>query len=269
MKKQNLNVRRLAPGTSRRLGSMLKVDFRRALVSPMTWIMPGIALLMPVLILVMTSMMDGMVTVDRRSGVETTMHAFTNAWQIIGTSGGTMAMDMTAMVNINLVYMLMGVYLCLFISEDFRSGYAKNIFTVRERKQDYIASKTILGIVSGAAMLLAFFLGTVIGGNVAGLPFTLTLAGGFGLVMCMLSKIALMAVFSPMAVAACCFGKQRSWLSILLFLFAGMLLFMMIPMLTPLDAGVMNVGLCAAGGIMFCLGLGALSNMILRKADIL
>lgn len=255
-------------GTRKHLGSMLKTDFHRMTTSPMFYICVGASLLMPVLILIITSMMDGMVTVNRQTGVETTMHAFTNAWQIIGTNGGAMSMDMTAMVNINLVYMLAGVFLCLFISEDFRSGYAKNLFTVRARKQDYIASKTVLGIVSGAAMLLAFFAGTIIGGNFAGLPFTLSLSGGFGLLMCMLAKILLMTVFSPIAVAVSCYGKQRAWLSILLFLFAGMMLFMMIPLITPLDANVMHPVLCAAGGLMFSLGLGAVSNVILSKRDL-
>ena len=44
-----------------------------------------------------------------------------------------------------------------------------------------------------------------------------------------------------------------------------MLLFMMIPMLTPLDASVMNAVLCLAGAAMFSVGLGAVSNLVLRK----
>ena len=49
---------------------------------------------------------------------------------------------------------------------------------------------------------------------------------------------------------------------------AGMLLFMMIPMMTPLDAGIMNVVLCLAGGAVFSAGLGAVSNLILRKTSL-
>ena len=68
--------------------------------------------------------------------------------------------------------------------------------------------------------------------------------------------------------AVSCYGKQRSWLSILLFAFAGMLLFMMIPMMTPLDSGILNVGLCLAGSGMFGVGLGTVSDMVLNRSDL-
>lgn len=54
-------------------------------------------------------------------------------------------------------------------------------------------------------------------------------------------------------------------LSLLLSFAVGMLLFMMLPMLTPLNATAMNVILCLAGGILFSVGLGAISNQILKK----
>ena len=45
----------------------------------------------------------------------------------------------------------------------------------------------------------------------------------------------------------------------------GMLLFMMIPIISPLDATIINVVLSLVGGIMFSIGLGAISNFILKK----
>ena len=60
-------------------------------------------------------------------------------------------------------------------------------------------------------------------------------------------------------------AKGKAWLSILLSLGVGMFLFMMIPMITPLNATVVHVIMCVAGGAMFAIGLGAVSNVILRK----
>lgn len=40
-------------------------------------------------------------------------------------------------------------------------------------------------------------------------------------------------------------------------------------MIAPLNAGIMNVILCFAGGITFSFGLGALSNLILKKTSVL
>ncbi|MBQ4586729.1 MAG: hypothetical protein IJB13_02920, partial [Clostridia bacterium] len=82
----------------KRLKSMLGVDFRRMLVSPIFYIMIGASLVMPILILVMTTMMDGTVSVDPTTGAETVMEGFKNVWQIIGSASGSaqgMAMDIT------------------------------------------------------------------------------------------------------------------------------------------------------------------------------
>ena len=260
-----------------RLGSMLRVDFRRMLTTPLFWICLGTAFAVPILILVMTSMVGG-----ADSGL-----VYTNTWQIIASESGNMMammgaameggdaaaagagmMDMTSMMNINLVYFLAGVFLCLFTAEDFRSGYSKNLFTVRERKTDYVASKTVVGFIAGAAFLLAFFAGAVFGGSFAGLSFDLGSAGASGLLMCMLAKIFLMAVFAAIFLLMSVIGRHRSWMSICLSLFGGMLLFMMIPMLTPLDSGIMNVGMCLAGGAIFAAGVGAVSNMVLKKSPL-
>ena len=241
--------------------TMIKADARRMFTSSPFYILCSVALAVPVLILVMTSMVGG------DGGT-----VFASTWQIIGTElgGDAMAamMDMTAMMNINLVYFLAGVFTCAFIAEDFRSGFAKNLFTVRAKKGSYVASKTLVCFLASAGFLLSFFVGAVLGGAIAGLPFTLGAAGAAGLVMCMLAKIFLMSVFVAIAVLVSAFAKQRSWLSILLFLFGGMLLFMMIPMLTPLNAGVMNVGLCLAGGAIFAVALGCVSRLVLSREDL-
>ena len=176
-----------------------------------------------------------------------------------------MTMDLTGMCNINLMYFAVVVWICLFVSEDFRSGYAKNLFTVRAKKTDYVASKTVAGLMVGTMFILLWIVGSLIGGAVASLPFDTMGANYFNIVMCIISKIALMAVFVPIALAISVAAKQRAWLSICCALGGGMLLFMMIPMLTPIDAGVMNAVLCLAGGAMFSFGLGAVSNLVLKR----
>lgn len=97
-----------------RLGSMLKVDFRRMFTMGLVWLMIGICLVTPVLILVMTTMMDGSVSVNPQTGEETIIEGFASVWQIIATPSGTpMSMDMTAMCNINLLYFAVAVFVCL------------------------------------------------------------------------------------------------------------------------------------------------------------
>lgn len=262
----------------KRLRSMLAVDFRRMFTMPLLYIMVGSCLVMPVLILVMTTMMDGTVSVNPQTGVETVVEGFDNVWQIIGTVSGenaggnqaaAMDMSMTAMCNINLLYFFVAVLVCVFVSEDFRSGYAKNLFTVRAKKADYVLSKTLVCFVGGAGMILAFFVGSLLGGAISGLPFDMAGFNAASVAMCVLSKVTLIAVFVPIYLLMSVIAKQRLWMSILLSMMVGMFLFMMIPMLTPLNSTIMNVVLCLAGGVLFGVGLGAISQLILKKRDIL
>lgn len=250
---------------------MLSVDFRRMFTMPFFYIMVGISLVIPILILVMTSMMAGSTTVDPTTGVETTMEGFTNVWQAIGSvSGESSAMDMslTGMCNINLLYFLAAVLVCVFVSDDFRSGYAKNLFTVRAKKTDYVTSKSIVGFVGGACMIIAYFIGAMLGGGIAGLSFHTGAADTLSIILCLLSKIFLIAVFVSVYLLMGVIAKQRLWMSILGSLCVGMLFFTMIPMMTPLDSGILNVVLCLAGGVGFAIGLGAISNVVLKKTSL-
>ncbi len=172
------------------------------------------------------------------------------------------------MCNINLMFFMAGIFLCLFVAEDFQSGYAKNLFTVRARKGDYIASKTFYGFLAGTIFLACFFVGALLGGAFSGLSFATSAAGIAGIVMCMLSKIFLMAVFIAIFLLMAVIGRQRSWLSILLALFGGMLMFMMIPAMTPIDAGIVHVGLTLAGGAIFAPCIGLISKLVLSKQDL-
>ena len=254
-----------------RLGSMLKVDFGRMFKSKLFYILLACALVMPILMTVMMAMMDGSVTVDPQTGVESVMVGPENTWQNIGTLPGGEAMggmDVFAMCNINMIFMIVSVFICLFISDDFRSGFAKNLFTVRAKKGDYVISKTLAGILCGALMLILYFVGAVLGGAIAGLSFDLHGLTTINLVMCMLAKIFLIPVFVSIFVLISVAAKQKAWLSICGSLGGGMLLFMMVSMITPLSSTMLNVILCLAGGVLFAVGLGIASNAVLNKTSL-
>lgn len=262
----------------KRLKSMLKVDFRRMMKSRLFYILIASALVIPILITVMMTMMDGSVSVNPQTGAETVMEGPENTWQSIGAfpedtaEGGEAAamggMDVMGMCNINMMFMLAAVFICLFISDDFRSGYAKNLFTVRAKKGEYVISKTLAGFTCGAFMLLAYFIGAILGGAISGLSFDLGILHAGNLVMCILAKIFLMFVFIPIFVLVSVAAKQKTWLALCGSLGAGMLLFMMVGMITPLNSTMINVGLCLAGGAMFSFGLGAISKIILKKSSL-
>ena len=271
-------------GFGKRVKSMLSVDFRRMFKSRVFYILIACALLVPIVMTVMLTMMDGTVPVDSQTGLPgKPIEGPDYVWEMLeppakknpthGASDPMAAMgemDVMAMCNINMVFMGVSVFVCLFISDDFRSGYAKNLFTVRAKKGDYVISKTLAGFVCGALMLVSYFVGVILGGAVMGLSFELEVFGlNVGhIVMCMLAKIFLMLVFVSIFTLISVSAKQKAWLSICGSLGGGMLLFMTVSMITPLASTALNVLLCAAGGAMFAFGLGAVSRSVLQKTSL-
>lgn len=283
----------------KRLKTMLHVDFRRMFTTPLVYIILGICLVAPILIFVMTTMMDGSVTTDQYGNETVTHSKFDYVWQIIGdvsnpsddslaepdgtsadTTEGTDSEnasqasggmgDITSMVNINLLYFAVAILICLFVGADFRSGYSKNLFTVRASKVDYVISKTLVGIVGGALMIVLFIIGSVIGGAIMQIPFDLSLTNSesisvVSIMFCLISKVCLVGVFVPIYVLASVIAKQRVWLSVILSCGISMLLFMMISALTPLDGSFMNPVLCLGASLLASLGLGAVSNVVLKN----
>jgi len=254
----------------KRQKSMLKVDFRRMFKSKLFYILIACFLVLPILMTVMMSMMDGSVSVDPQTGIETIMEGPENTWQNIGTLPGEPlgGDEIFMMCNINMAFMGVAVFVCLFISDDFRSGYAKNLFTVRAKRGEYVVSKTVSGFVCGALMLLAYFIGSMLGGAIAGLSFALHGLTVGNIVMCMLAKVFLMPVFVSIFTLISVAAKQKAWLAICGSLGGGMPLFMMVSMITPLGSTFMNVILCLAGGILFAVGLGAVSQVVLKKTSL-
>lgn len=225
--------------------------------------MAGICLAVPIAMLVMTSMMGA-------EGAEGGTATFSSVWQAISSlSGSGMSMDLTTMCNMNMVYFAAAIYVCLFVAAEFKSGYVKNLFTHRAKKGDYVISKTIVGTAAGMLMIVSFFVGALIGGKAGGLSFAMDGFNAGNLVCCILAKLFLVSVFVALPLLAATIAKSRTWLSVCLSLAMGMLLFMTLSMMAPLDAGIMQVAMCLAGGIIFAAALGCASRFILKKTDVL
>ena len=106
---------------SKRFKSMIKVDFRRMFKSKLFYILIACAFVIPILITVMMTMMDGSVSVNPQTGVETVMEGPENAWQSIGTlpteNGEAMGgMDVMSMCNINMMFMMVWSISCIGLS---------------------------------------------------------------------------------------------------------------------------------------------------------
>ena len=85
------------------------------------------------------------------------------------------------------LYGVTGIYTyCIFIL------FAIFGYCLRSGKRLYIDAQYLIGSI---IMIIAFFIGAMLGGAIAGLPFTLKGATAFNVVMCLLSKILLVGIF--------------------------------------------------------------------------
>jgi energy-coupling factor transporter ATP-binding protein EcfA2 len=139
---------------------------------------------------------------------------------------------------------------------------------VRAKKSDYVISKTVVCFIGGAAMIFAFAIGSLIGGKVAGLPFTMEGFNAGNMFACVLAKGSLVLIFVPIYLLMSVIAKQKLWLSLLLSLGVGMFLFNIAPMVSPLDSTFLHVVFSLLGGGLFGLGLGAISNQVLKKTSL-
>lgn len=110
---------------------------------------------------------------------------------------------------------------------------------------------------------------TVPVGAIAGLPFVVEGISAINIVMSMLSKIFIVAIFVSIYILASIFAKQKLWLSLILSLAFGMLFFTMIHIITPLNSGFINVILCFFGGLIFSVGVGVGSYYVLKKISLI
>ncbi|MDE5616564.1 MAG: ABC transporter permease, partial [Clostridia bacterium] len=149
-------------GFFKRIKGMLGVDFYRLFHTPLLYIFLIIAALIPALV---------SMGATGDEGEKTSM--FTNAWQIIAANSPLYVIsDMGEYANMNMVFIFCGIMISIFIGHDYKSGYVKQLFTTHAKKQDYMISKTLIGVFSMACMCLTYLIGGVLSGMFTGLSFS-------------------------------------------------------------------------------------------------
>ena len=167
------------PGLTKRLKSMLGVDFYRLFHTPMFYIFLAIAAIIPA----MVSSMGAMSGPDSAAGAA----LFTNAWNIIAADSPLYVVhNIGEYANMNMVFIFGGIMVSIFIGHDYRSGYVKQLFTTHAKKSDYMISKSLVCAFAMACMCGTYLLGGLAGGIFAGLDFHVNV---FSLLIAILGKV--------------------------------------------------------------------------------
>lgn len=152
-----------SPSFAKRLKGMLGVDFYRLFHTPLFYIFLAIAAIIPAMILGTTSL-------ENANGVVSPL--YTNAWQMIAAGNPLYVVNSIAeYANMNMVFIFGGIMVSIFIGNDYRSGYVKQLFTTHAKKSDYMMSKSITCAFAMICMCLAYLFGTVISGLLVGASF--------------------------------------------------------------------------------------------------
>ena len=250
------------PKFTKRIKSMLRLDFYRLFRTPIFYIMVVVAACIPALVLGMGGMANPQ---TGETGI-----VFDNVWQMIEAHSGSTAglMDFSGMANINMLFIFAALLISVFVAHDYSSGFIKNIFTVHANKSDYIVSKTLVGLFGGLCMIVSYTLITIIVGAIMGKSFSLGDANVGNLLLCLLSKAFLMGLFVPLYLSFAVLFKQRLWLTIIATFAAGIVFYPIAGIAVPLDSTfltlLMTTGIAMAGFF----GIGALSTLILKKRDL-
>ncbi|MBO4938672.1 MAG: hypothetical protein J6C98_06710 [Oscillospiraceae bacterium] len=155
-----------SPSFGKRLKGMLGVDFYRLFHTPMYYIFLAIAALIPALILGTGGM------TNPQTG-EVGAMLYTNVWNAVAADTPLYVVSQIGeYANMNMVFIFGGIMVSIFIGNDYRSGYVKQLFTTHALKQDYMMSKTLVSAFSMACMCVTYLIGSVAAGALVGLDFS-------------------------------------------------------------------------------------------------
>jgi len=188
-----------------------------------------------------------------------------NAWELISTKGSAFAVNgFAGFATIDMVFIFAGILMAIFVARDYSSGFIKNIFTVHSKKEDYAISKTAIGVFSGICMIGTYFLGTVIAGLAASKSFDVNVGG---LLLCLLSKMAMMVVFCSLYLAIAVFFKDKLWMTIVATMLLGMM-FYPVAIFANLNSTFLTLIMSVAGSAMLGVAFFYVTRLFLNKRDL-
>ena len=168
-----------SPSFAKRLRGMLGVGFYRLFHTPMFYIFLAIAAFIPALILGTTGMAnpDGTVSAP----------LYTNVWNAIAADTPLYIFNSIGeYANMNMVFIVGGSMVSIFIGHDYKSVYLKQLFTTHAKKQDYMLSKSLTCAFAMACMCVTYLLGSVVAGLLVGLDFSVNVGS---LICALLGKL--------------------------------------------------------------------------------
>lgn len=174
-----------------RVRNLFRMDLYRMIRGKAFYVMIGIAIFMPVMMLTqMSDVKDIMV--------------------FVGSSGAETAGAFGAGLNLSVLNILTGMLLCIYIGKEYTTGFIKNIITAHANKYDYIISKGMIALICNIVFTIAYLLTLFVLGTIMGLPASIPSIPG--LILYILEKLILSIPMSIlMIIINLVFRRNYGW----------------------------------------------------------
>lgn len=188
-----------SPSFIKRIKGMFGVDFYRLFHTPMFYIFIAIAAVIPAMVL-------------GTSGSDGATSMYTNTWQMIAAGSPLYVIDSIGeYANMNMVFIFGGIMVSIFIGNDYKSGYVKQLFTTHPKKQDYMISKTLTCAFAMSCMCVTYLVGTVVSGLFIGASMEVSIGS---LILAILGKIVLSLGWASLYTFINIILRRYFWISI-------------------------------------------------------
>lgn len=175
----------------KRVKNLFRMDLRHMVRGKAFYVMIGIAIFMPVMML--TQMSDA-----------------NDLMMFIGSSSAETSSAFGAGMNLSMLNILTGMLLSIYIGKEYTTGFIKNIITAHANKYDYIISKSLIALICNAVFILVYLLTLFILGSLMGLPASIPSIAGF--ILYIIEKLILSIPLSMLMIAInLVFRRSYGW----------------------------------------------------------
>ena len=203
-------MRELLSVNFKRVTNILKMDLRKMLRGKTFYVMLAISIFVPIMML------------SQMPGIDSTLF-------LGGTGAGTEEAFGGGAMGLTFLGVLSGILLCIYIGNDYSTGFIKNIVTSHGNKFDYIIAKGIVALICNTAFYTAYIVALAIAGAVMGAPLQIPSIIGFILyfIELLISSVAMSSLVIALNLF---FRRLYGWSICFTFFFASGMLIMGIRM---------------------------------------
>ncbi|MGN0802052.1 MAG: ABC transporter permease [Candidatus Faecivicinus sp.] len=181
-----------------RIRNLFRMDLRRMLHGKAFYVMIVVAIYLPIMMITQIGGDSSVLSFIQGNG----------SFESFGTL-------LVSMSNV-----LAGILLCIYIGQEYSSGFIKNIATVHANKFDYILSKGLIALICNVVFTIVYLLAIFVAGAIMGMDASIPSI--FGLVWYVIEKLILSIPMSLLIISINLLFRDKFGICVITTFFAAM-----------------------------------------------